>query len=139
VTAWQSNGGLALVIAAAALSAGSAEREDPWTTAPLRRVAITTLPYTVRFTGSGIALTGTLGARCCELGRARIFIDGVETFDRTGIWQNKSSAGRPLPESVLFAWRWPRSGSHQIRFEGDAPNAKEGGPFLDVRGITIAP
>ena len=69
----------------------------------------------------------------------RVVIDGRETFDRTGIWQNKSSAGQPLPDSVLFAWRWPKRGPHQLRFEGDAPNAKEGGPFLDVRTTAVIP
>ena len=68
-----------------------------------------------------------------------MFVDGRETVDRTGIWQNKSSAGRPLPDSILFAWRWPSSGAHELRFEADAPNAKEGGPFLDVRATVVAP
>ncbi|MGD1068438.1 MAG: hypothetical protein ABR975_16640, partial [Vulcanimicrobiaceae bacterium] len=90
-------------------------------------------------TGSGIALLGTIGARCCEAGRARVIIDGRETTDRTGIWQNKSSAGRPLPEGVLFAWRWPRRGRHVLRFVAGTPNAKEGGPFLRLTEALIAP
>jgi hypothetical protein len=117
---------------------GPAEPDDPWPNAETRTVALSGLPRTLRFTGSAIALTGTLGERCCEPGRARIVIDGRETFDRTGIWQNKSSAGRALPDTVLFAWRWRDAGPHELRFEPDAPNAKEGGPFLDVRGTTIA-
>jgi hypothetical protein len=140
VTAWQANGGLAVEIAAAALAPdGRAESDDPWPRATTANVSIATLPRTLTFTGAGIALTGTLGERCCELGRARVFIDGRETFDRTGVWQNKSSSGRQLPDSVLFAWRWPASGRHEIRFEPDTPNAKEGGPFIDVRGSTIVP
>jgi len=70
-------------------------------------------------------------------GHARVFVDGHETFDRTGIWQNKSSSGLRLPGSVLFAWRWPRPGSHTIRFAPEIPNAKEGGSFLHVRGYLI--
>ena len=139
VTAWQTNGGLALAVAAGALAPDrTAEPRDPW---PRRRpqVAVTRLPATLRFTGSGIALIGTIGERCCEPGRARLLLDGRELADRTGIWQNKSSLGRPLPESVLFAWRWPDGGAHVIRFEPDAANAKEGGPFLDVRATLIVP
>jgi hypothetical protein len=140
VTAWQVNGGLAVAIAAGALAPEvRVERDDRWRTATAGEVALTSLPQTFRFTGSAVALIGTLGERCCELGRARVFIDGRETFDHTGIWQNKSSAGHPLPDSVLFAWRWRTGGAHELRFEADAPNAKEGGPFLDVRGTVVAP
>ena len=140
VTAWQANGALALEIAAGALAPDTrAEHDDPWARATTRPAALARLPQTLRFTGSGIALIGTLGARCCELGRARVFVDGRETVDRTGIWQNKSSAGRPLPDSILFAWRWPSSGAHELRFEADASNPKEGGPFLDVRATVVAP
>ena len=145
VTQWQSNGGLAIEIAAAALAPDArAEIDDPWARAiakPQHVVATSGERFnaTLRFTGSGVALIGTLGERCCELGRARVFLDGRETFDRTGIWQNKSSSGRALPDSVLFAWRWPTSGRHVIRLDSDAPNAKEGGPFIDVRGMTTIP
>jgi hypothetical protein len=140
VTAWQANGGMALMIAAGALAPDRRPPEDDaWRGASSRPVALTTLPQTIRFTASGIALTGTLGARCCEAGRAHVMVDGRDTADRTGIWQNKSSAGRPLPETVLFAWRWPASGPHTIELLPDTPNAKEGGPFIDVRSTTIIP
>ncbi|HEV2643817.1 MAG TPA: hypothetical protein VGT98_13970 [Candidatus Elarobacter sp.] len=139
VTAWQANGALALEIAAGALAPDArAERDDPWARATTRSASLATLPQTFRFTGSAVALIGTLGEHCCELGRARVFVDGRETVDRTGIWQNKSSAGRPLPGSILFAWRWPSSGAHELRFEPDAANAKEGGPFLDARATVVA-
>jgi hypothetical protein len=141
VTAWQSNGGLALEIAAGALAPDErAEPGDPWRDATTSVVAHgDALPQSFRFTGSGIALLGTLGERCCELGRARVLIDGHEPPDRTGIWQNKSSAGRSLPGTVLFAWRWATSGPHEIRLEPDAVNAKEGGPFVDLRAAAIVP
>jgi hypothetical protein len=141
VTAWQSNGALALMIAAGALAPEArAESNDPWHDAQ----EITVEPHEMRghgsvfmtFTGSGIALFGTLGERCCELGRVGLFVDGHELTDRTGIWQNKSSAGRPLPDSLLFAWRWPSRGKRTIGFADEAFNAKEGGPFLHIRGIT---
>jgi hypothetical protein len=89
------------------------------------------------FTGSAIALIGTLGERCCEPGHARVLLDGTETFDRTGIWQNKSSSGRSLPDSVLFAWRWPKRGTHTLRFEPGEPNGKEGGSFLHLEGYVV--
>ena len=141
VTAWQSNGGLALEIAAGALAPDErAEPADPWRDASTSVVTHgDALPQSFRFTGSGVALLGTLGARCCELGRARVLIDGREPADRTGIWQNKSSAGRPLPGSVLFAWRWATSGPHEIRLEPDAANAKEGGRFVHLDAAMIAP
>ena len=68
-----------------------------------------------------------------------MLIDGREPVDRTGIWQNKSSAGKALPDAVLFAWRWRTSGPHELRFEPDAPNAKEGGPFIDLRSALVVP
>ena len=86
-----------------------------------------------------MALIGTLGERCCEPGRAGVVVDGTPAFDATGIWQNKSSAGRALPATVLFAWRWPAAGPHVIRLVPDAANPKEGGPFVDVRSIVVAP
>ena len=115
------------------------EPDDAWPHATTQRVTLASLPATLRFTGSGIALIGTLGERCCEPGRARLLLDGRELVDQTGIWQNKSSAGRPLPDSVLLAWRWPASGTHVLRFEPDAANPKEGGPFLDVRATVSIP
>jgi len=96
-----------------------------------------TLPATLTFRGSGIALLGTLGEQCCEPGRARVLIDGRETFDETGIWQNKSSSGRSIPNTVLFAWRWRSAGRHTLRFEPGIPNGKEGGPFLHLAGYEV--
>ncbi len=141
VTAWQVNGGLALEIAAGALAPDErGEPGDPWRDAAPAPIARgDALPQTFHFTGSGIALYGTLGERCCELGRARLLIDGREPVDRTGIWQNKSSAGRALPDTLLFAWRWPSRGAHEIRLEPDVPNAKEGRPFVDLRTATVIP
>ena len=133
VTAWQTNGGLALVVAAAALAPTASVRVDSsWrTAAPVSR-DLATLPATLTFRGSGIALFGTLGEQCCQPGHARVLIDGRETFDGTGIWQNKSSSGRSIPGTVLFAWRWRSAGRHTLTFAPGVPNAKEGGPFLHL-------
>lgn len=61
---------------------------------------ITALPATIPFRGSGIVLSGTIG-KLCARAHVHVFIDGVETFDRTGLWQNHSMpedarAGVPL-------------------------------------------
>ena len=137
-TVWQSNGGLAVVIAAAALDpTGRVPTDNAWAGARYVPDHITKAPASVTFTGQGIALYGTLGEVCCQPGHARVFVDGIETFDHTGIWQNKSSLGESVPRTVLFAWRWPRSGVHTITFEPGLPNGKEGGPFLDLQGYLV--
>lgn len=141
-TAWQTNGGLALAIAAAALAPNQAARKtNDWGDAGSKPVSVVTghLPASVAFTGSGIALIGTLGERCCESGHARLRIDGKETFDRTGVWQNKSSSGRSLPDSVLLAWRWPKAGKHVIELLPGEYNAKEGDSFVHVQKTLVAP
>jgi hypothetical protein len=45
--------------------------------------------------------------------------------------------GQTIPGTVLFAWRWPRAGTHTIRFEPGVANGKEGGPFLHVVGFLL--
>ena len=45
--------------------------------------------------------------------------------------------GRPVPNSILFAWRWSRSGVHTIAFAPGEPNLKEGGPFLDLDAYLV--
>jgi hypothetical protein len=139
VTAWQTNGGLALEIAAAALDPdGVVSVTSTW--AGARRTESSLGPTgSVRFRGSGIALIGTLGEACCEPGHARVFVDGAETFDQTGIWQNKSSLGKAIPGTVLFAWRWRRSGTHTIGFAPGVPNGKEGPSFLHIRSYLTLP
>jgi hypothetical protein len=138
VTAWQTNGGLALEIAAAALAPKlAAPTTRSWVGAASVTVDVSALPATLSFLGSGIALFGTLGEQCCEPGHARVFVDGHETFDQTGIWQNKSSSGRSIPGTVLFAWRWPVSGTHVLTFEPGTPNGKEGDAFLHLAGYAV--
>lgn len=141
-TAWQTNGGLALAIAAAQLAPDEVAAVQPgWSAAQTLRVSVATdtLPSTLTFTGSGVALVGTLGEHCCQTGHARVLVDGVETFDRSGIWQNKSSPGRSLPDSVLFAWRWPVAGAHRIEILAGEPNRKEGGAFADIGQMLVVP
>ena len=137
VTAWQTNGGLALEIAAAALDpGGAAPGGGAWST--VRRVSRSLGPSgRITFRGSGIALIGTLGESCCEAGHARVFVDGRETFDGTGIWQDKSSSGQRIPGAILFAWRWPKPGLHTITFAPGVTNGKEGGSFLHIRAYLV--
>lgn len=131
---WESNGGLALEIAAAALEpAGTLPPANTWSGARVLTQRITTLPATIVFDASGIALVGTMSRRC-EDAHVRVFIDGVETFDRTGLWQNPSMPGG---ESVLFAWRWAESGTHTIRLEpGDPDDAGE--PIVDLKPYVVS-
>jgi len=137
-TAWQTNGGLAIEIAAAALAPrASAVSANAWAHPRTVQDDVSTLPASITFHGSGIALYGTLGEQCCEPGHARVVVDGRETFDGTGIWQNKSSSGRTIPNTLLFAWRWPRSGRHTISFEPGVVNGKEGGSFLHLTGYRV--
>jgi hypothetical protein len=139
VTAWQTNGGLALEIAAGALAPRTSVPTGPsWASAAIQPDDISVLPATITVHGAGIALLGTLGEQCCEAGHARVFIDGHETFDRTGIWQNKSSSGRSISNTVLFAWRWAKAGTHTIGFQPGETNGKEGGPFLHLVGYELA-
>ena len=137
VTAWQTNGGLALMIAAAQLAPERLAGDSGWRHAQRVVVDLQTLPATLQFTGSSIALIGTIGERCCEAGHARIFVDGRETLDSSGIWQNKSCSGSAVPDVVLFAWQWPESGTHVIRLEDGSPNAKEGGSYVHIRGYLL--
>ncbi len=102
-------------------------------------ITTASLPASITFTGTGIALIGTLGEHCCQAGHARVYIDGTETVDTTGIWQNKSSPGISIPNTVLFAWRWPTAGRHTIQIEPGIPNAKEGGSFIDITSYLVSP
>lgn len=115
---WESNGGIALEIAAAALAPQTAvPPENSWQDGTSVGATVTTLPATIAFTGSAIALVGTI-SEMCQSAHVRVFIDGVETFDRTGLWQNPSM---PDGNSVFFAWRWPQPGAHTIRLEPGDP------------------
>jgi hypothetical protein len=139
-TAWQTNGGLALAIAAGALFPHRVVAPDAsWSRSVRSTVDLATFPARVHVRGTGVALIGTLGERCCEGGHARVFVDGRETVDGTGIWQNKSSAGRPFPGSVLFAWRWSSRGDHIVELRAGEPNPKEGGPFVRVTREQVIP
>ncbi|HUB06015.1 MAG TPA: hypothetical protein VMB50_03395 [Myxococcales bacterium] len=147
VTQWQGSGGFALLFAAAALAPDQSVVPDPfWSTATSVSVDLSDPPFSISFTGRGIALVGTLGEVCCGPGHARVFVDGTETFDETGIWQNESpgsisppSTSASLPDTILFAWRWPVSGPHTLTFEPGIENAKEGGSFLHLQGYSFVP
>ena len=140
ITSWQTNGGLALAIAAAALSPMEVAPEgNDWMPEQATSRDISALPSSIEFSGSGIAIYGTLGEQCCEAGHATVSIDGQETFDHTGIWQNKSSSSMSFDDAVLFAWQWAASGPHTVTFGAPASNAKEGSPFLHVRRYVVLP
>ena len=140
VTAWQGGGGLALALAAAALDPRG-KPADPgfWARASFVRdnMALSGSPVSFSFTGRAVAIIGTIGEHCCTDGHAQVSIDGSQTFDQTGIWQNKSSSGGALPDSVLFAWRWPRPGRHTIEIAPAVANAKQGGSFFHMTGYDV--
>jgi hypothetical protein len=140
VSAWSASGGLALAIAAGALTPPSPKPEaNDWRSGRFIPDAVDATPATIAFSGRAIALIGTIGDVCCEAGHVRVFIDGRETFNNTGIWQNKSPASHRLPDSVLFSWRWPTAGPHTIAFEPGIANAKEGGSFIHLAGYELVP
>jgi hypothetical protein len=140
VTAWQGSGGLALAQVAGALDpSGRPAAPGFWAGAsfvPDNR-SLSGSPVAFSFTGRAVAIVGTIGEHCCFDGHAQVFIDGIQTFDQTGIWQNKSSSGRSLPGSVLFAWRWPRAGRHTIAVTPAVANAKQGGSFFHMSGYEV--
>ena len=140
VTAWQGSGGLALAQVAAALDPHG-KPADPrfWAGASFvhDNQALSGSPVSFSFTGRAVAIIGTIGENCCTDGHAQVFIDGAQTFDQTGIWQNKSSSGVTLPDSVLFAWRWPRPGQHTIEIGPAVTNAKQGGSFFHMTGYDV--
>ncbi len=129
---WESNGGLALEIAAASLDPyAQVLTTDAWSdfyVAP----ALTTLPATITVKGSGIALMGTL-AQACQNAHVHVLIDGVETFDQTGLWQNYSM---PDGDSVFFAWRWKTPGTHTITLEPSA-GSDLAGHAIDLRPYIV--
>ncbi len=131
---WATNGGLALEIAAAGLDPGGrVAAPDDWASGQPVGETLTSLPATITFDGSGIALVGTIGASC-ETAHLRVFVDGNETVDRTGLWQNHDMPGG---KAVRFAWRWPTAGRHTIRIE--ASNGANGADahLIDLSSVII--
>jgi len=131
-TIWESNGGLALEIAAAQLDpSGTVPLRDQWSADRVVGAPITALPATFSIDGSGVALIGSIGRRWAG-NHLRVFIDGVETFDRTGLWENQSM---PDDDPVLFAWCWPTAGRHTIRLEPSDSHAAAG--LLHLEAVAI--
>ena len=135
------NTGIALAFVAGALSpdGDATANAGAWSAAVSVTKDLSTLPSSIQFTGQAIALFGALGETDYQLGQASVFVDGVETFDQTGIHQNETNAFSPVPDSILFAWRWPAPGPHALRFGPSTFDAKEGGPFLHLRRYVVLP
>jgi hypothetical protein len=91
----------------------------------------------ISFSGRAIAIMGSVGAQCCIAGHARVFVDGTQTFDRTGIWQNMTSPSVQQPHQVLFAWRWQRPGRHTITIRPGIRDTMEGGSFFAMNGYLL--
>ncbi len=133
VTMWETNGGFALAFAAAALAPSDIVEPDTWPTARSASVALDA-SSSYRFSGSGIAFTGTLGE---HPGHAHVLLDGRPIADRTGIWQGLTYVAKG--NALLFAWRWPASGPHVVTFVPAEENVKEGPAFLDLREAFVLP
>jgi hypothetical protein len=141
-TAWQVTGGATLMQAAAALNPGGGPAAPGFWRHARRvtaRQALTGPSLRIRFTGRAIAILGAIGDVCCVAGHARVLVDGVQTFDRTGIWQNETSPSIRLPGQILFAWRWPTAGRHTITILPGFPNPREGGSYFRMTGYLIVP
>jgi hypothetical protein len=139
-TAWQTTGGAALMQAAAALDpSGVPAAADYWQHARFlaRPSQLTGKMLRISFTGRAIAIIGTIGAVCCTSGHARVLVDGVQTFDRTGIWQNKTSPSTKQYGQVLFAWRWPAAGHHVITILPGIVNGLEGRSYFSMAGYWV--
>ena len=139
-TAWQVNGGIALMQAAAALDPYG-RPADPGFWRRARYVTddrdLNDSVLRISFSGRAIAIMGSVGAQCCIAGHARVFVDGTETFDRTGIWQNMTSPSVQQPHQVLFAWRWQRPGRHTITIRPGIRDTMEGGSFFAMNGYLL--
>ena len=139
-TAWQISGGIALMQAAAALDPGGRPADRGfWAHATFVADGRSLHGRALRiaFTGRAIAIMGTIGDVCCAAGHARVFVDGVQTFNRAGIWQNMSSPSRRQPDQVLFAWRWKTDGHHVITIRPARYDPEEGGSFFAMTGYQV--
>ncbi|HEY4439604.1 MAG TPA: hypothetical protein VGN14_04070 [Candidatus Elarobacter sp.] len=148
VSVFETNGGLALAVAAAPFAPLARGPDDDWQLAQHHPIAIRAAPARYAFHGSGIAFIGPLPAPgdplCrpltvgnCEGGRVAIRVDGRLPASEVGIWQGKSLV--PSAATVLFAWRWATSGDHVIDFDPVTPNPKQGDTALDLREAVVLP
>ncbi len=148
VSVFETSGAFALMVAAGALAPDRQPEPDAWPQAVSHAVAIAAAPAVYAFTGSGIALIGALpkpgSPDChkltvgpCEGGHVRLRIDRHEMVDRIGIWQGKALVDSPA--TVLFAWRWPAAGPHELELDPAAYNPKQGGTEIDVTQVLVLP
>jgi len=148
VSIFETNGGLALMVAAGALAPGRRPERDAWQRGARHAVSLTAVPASYEFFGSGIALIGALPRKgspvCrrltvgdCEGGRVGLRIDRRRPVDEIGIWQGKALVGSKA--TVLFAWRWPHAARHRIDFDPVRFNAKQGGTGMAVGEVVLLP
>ena len=143
VTAWQANGGLAVMIAAAKLDPhGTPAQPGFWRNAVFVGRSASLPPdragqVRISFTGRAIAIIGTLSRHCCSPGHAQITIDGRRILNRAGIWQGKFSTGTTLFQSVLFAWRWRTAGRHTITITPAVPDQSTDRTFFAMTGYYL--
>lgn len=119
---WESNGGFALEIAAAALNPSGAVSGIPsWREATIDVGSVRALPAAFTVEGSAFALAGTMNAACMKH-HLLVSIDGVPISNRAGLWQNHALNERA---HVVFAWQWRTVGSHTITIDSDGDSADQ--------------
>jgi hypothetical protein len=145
---FDTNGGLALMIAAASFAPDDRPESPSWGSGHVSTVGIHGAPSSYSFEGSGIALIGALprpgSPDCkpltiapCEGGHVWVRIDGRTMTNQLGIWQGKALVSSAA--SVLFAWRWPTSGPHRLDFIVPPYNPKQGDTLIDVTEVIVLP
>lgn len=107
---WESNGGFAVEIAAAAIAPDRTAQPARWSGDAVMISPASQLPATIDVNGSAVALVGAVGARC-EQHHVHVYVDGLEISDHAGLWINPTM---PETDPVLFAWRFDRPGQHTI-------------------------
>jgi len=107
---WESNGGFAIEIAAAAIAPDRTVQPSQWSGDAVMISPASDLPATIDVSGSAVAVVGAVGASC-EQHHVHVYVDGVEINDHAGLWINPTM---PEADPVLFAWKFDRPGQHTI-------------------------
>lgn len=107
---WESNGGFAIEIAAAAIAPNRSVQRPQWSGDAIAISPASELPARIEVDGAAVALVGSVPA-ACEQHHVHVYVDGVEINDHAGLWINPTM---PEDDPVLFAWRFDRPGEHTI-------------------------
>ena len=138
VTAWQTNGGLSLEIAAAALAPGRVvPTTRAWARAATVSHEIAAVPATLVVHGAGVALSARSASSAARPVTRACWSTGARPSTGPASGRTSRASGGSIDGTVLFAWRWRSAGTHTLTFQPGGENAKEGGPFLHVRAYEL--